>query len=248
MGRRLLEVDPPTPEAAQLWQALADLAEAIGDAGDWCLIGGLMVHLHAVEHRGESRSTMDIDLLGNARTRPSMTERLASTLKGLGAAMAMPSVTSPQTGYVFELDGAVVEVLGSEGLEKDPNTIGAFTTIQVAGSNQALRRAELVALSVSGGDPVPIRVPSLLGAILLKARAMHAAPRKLGEHRQDLIRLLSFVAEPRELAASGGITGNEKGWLSKVKPELDWDDPDLTALFSRDALANARQAYILLCQ
>ncbi|MGI8727768.1 MAG: hypothetical protein ACR2K6_08855, partial [Solirubrobacterales bacterium] len=59
---------------------------------------------------------------------------------------------------------------------------------------------------------------------------------------------LSFVAEPRELAASGGITGNEKGWLSKVKPELDWDDPDLTALFSRDALANARQAYILLCQ
>jgi hypothetical protein len=38
MGRRLLEVDPPTPEAAQLWQALADLAEAIGDAGDWCLM------------------------------------------------------------------------------------------------------------------------------------------------------------------------------------------------------------------
>lgn len=207
-----------------------------------------MVQLHAVEHRGESRSTMDIDLLGNARTRPSMTERLATTLEDLGAEMATPSITAPETGYIFELDGAMVEVLGSEGLEKDPNTIKPYTTIQVAGGNQALRRSERVRISVSGGDPVAIRIPSLLGAILLKARAMRAAPRKLAEHRQDLIRLLSFVAEPRELAVSGEITPIEKRWLSRVEPELDWQGPDLTALFSRDALTNARQAYDLLRQ
>lgn len=99
---------------------------------------------------------------------------------------------------------------------------------------------------MSGGDPVIIRVPSLIGAILLKARAVRAAPRKLAEHRQDLIRLLGFVGDPRALGVSGALTQKEKKWLAAVEPDLGWDDPEVTALFAREALSEARQAYDLL--
>ncbi len=102
-------------------------------------------------------------------------------------------------------------------------------------------------MSLDGKQPVEVRRPSLLGAILVKARVV--ATKRQGKHasdRQDLIRLLSLVEDPRALAASDRIKKTEKRWLRDVQSPLDFEDAALTNLFPSAAIANAEQAYRLL--
>jgi hypothetical protein len=244
--REPVAVDPPTAEAKRLWGRLGKLAVAFGADGGWSLIGGLMVQLHAYEHGDESRPTTDIDILGDARNRPSMTEKLAQTLKDLGGDLHLPPRTDAKIGYRFEIEGEMVEVLGPDGLREYPRTLGTFETIMVDGGTQALRRTERVPVSIAGAEPVIVRRPTLLGAILIKARAMASAKAKLAEHREDLIRLLTFVQDPRALADAGALSRSEQGWLRAIESDLAFDDPRLRELFSDTQLQRASQALALL--
>jgi hypothetical protein len=83
----------------------------------------------------------------------------------------------------------------------------------------------------------------LLGAILLKARALAVVPKKELEHREDLIRLLTFVHDPRAMAKE--MTGNERKWLRRIEPKLALDDATPNAL-SASEVELARQAFALL--
>ena len=86
----------------------------------------------------------------------------------------MPPVGDENLGYRFELEGEVIEVVGSEGVRRDPKTFGKCTTFQVPGGSRALSRTEIVRVSLDGNLPIELRRPSLLGAILIKARAVAA--------------------------------------------------------------------------
>lgn len=244
--REPIAVSPPTEEAQRLWQKLGELAAAFGAERDWCLIGGLMVQLHAYEHGVESRPTTDIDILGDARRSPSMTEQLALILQNLGAELHLPSSTDAKIGYQFEVQGETVEVLGPEGVRDYPRTLGSFETIMVNGGRQALRRTEKVSISISGAEPVIVRRPTLLGAILIKARAVASVREKFEEHREDLIRLLTFVHDPRTLADENTLTKNEREWLRAIEPDLAFDDAALLEPFSDAQIQRARQAFALL--
>jgi hypothetical protein len=246
LGRAPIIVEPPTDEARHLWKTVGELAVIFGADEEWCLIGGLMVQLHAYEHGSESRPTSDIDVLGDARHRPSMTERLAQTLKDLGGELSLPSSTDEKIGYQFLVRGETVEVLGPEGLRDDPRTLAPFETIMVKGGTQALKRTEGVQVSTNGAAPVIVRRPSLLGAILIKAKALAVVRGKHAEHRQDLIRLLSFVSDPRALAHSDRLTRNERRWLKAVEKDLAFDDLALLELFSEAEIRRASQAFTIL--
>jgi hypothetical protein len=242
-----IRIDPPTAEAQRLWAKAIELAEAFGEKTNWCLVGGLMVQLHGYERGAESRPTSDIDFLGDSRQRPKAgTKRLAETLDALGAKMTWPPRSSPDLGYQFEIDGELVEILGSEGVEKDPATLGSHKTLQVPGGTQALRRTESVPVSLNGGDPVLIRRPDLLGAILIKARAVDLQRDKFGSDREDLIRLLGFVADPRALARDGGLKRTERKWLRKAEGMMRFDDAELGSIFPLETLNRARQALALM--
>lgn len=191
---RVVHIDPEGDEAVRLWRSVADLAQAFGESERWCLIGGLMVQFHAFSAGVASRPTRDIDLLGDARSRPSATEELAGVVIELGGEPETPPATDPKLGYRFELGGLLVEILGPEGLKVPARTFGGLETIEVRGGTLALRRAQ--SISVAGAKSMPIRVPSLLGAILLKARALRFARRTFDHHRYDLILLLSLVDDP----------------------------------------------------
>jgi hypothetical protein len=246
LGREPIIVQPPTDEARRLWRTVGELAGIFGAEEGWCLIGGLMVQLHAYEHGSESRPTSDIDVLGDARQRPSMTERLAQTLKDLGGEFPLPPSTDEKIGYEFRVRGETVEVLGPEGLKDDPRTLAPFETIMVKGGTQALKRTEGVPIAIDGAQPVLVRRPSLLGAILIKAPALAVVRGKHAEHRQDLIRLLSFVQDPRALADSEQLTRNERRWLKAVEKDLAFDDAALLELFSETEVRQASQAFTLL--
>lgn len=240
----VVHVDPPTAEAKRLWRSALELARDFGVDERWVLVGGLMVQLHAIEHNRASRLTDDIDFLGDSRQRPAITVRMAEALKERGGEMAMPSVSNENLGYRFEVDGSIVEILGSEGVRRDPKTLGRYTTFQVPGGTQALARSEVVAVSLDGAEPVPIRRPNLLGAILLKARVVKKQRDKFESDRQDLIRLLGFVEDPRALA--GEFRGKERRWLREVEELVAWRDGGLADLFTGEDLAAAEGAYRLL--
>ena len=74
--------------------------------------------------------------------------------------MTIPPVTNENLGYRFEVEGEVVEVVGSEGVRRDPKTLGKYTTFQVPGGSQALSRTEVVRVSLDGGPPVELRRPA----------------------------------------------------------------------------------------
>lgn len=136
-------------------------------------------------------------------------------------------------------------MLGPDGLRADPETTAGLKTFQAAGGTQALRRTEAVFISLDGADPVAVRRPNLLGAILIKARvlAKHREDR-FESDRQDLIRLLGYTEDPRGLA--GDMSKKEPGWIRDVEEDLDFDDASLSELFSDRTLVRARQAFSLL--
>lgn len=113
------------------------------------------------------------------------------------------------------------------------------------GGTQALARAEIVGVSLDGGEPVAVKRPSLLGAILIKARVVEKRREKFESDRQDLIRLLTFVEDPRALGRE--LKGTEKKWLRKIDALLEFEsDGSLSELFGPEELAAAAGAYRLL--
>jgi hypothetical protein len=139
------------------------LADKFGSDREWALVGGLMVQLHGFEHDDDPRPTADIDVLGAARRSPKMTETMAALLVGLGAELADPPRSDPKLGYRFEFEGETIELLGPDGLRADPKTTAGLKTFQAAGGTQALRRSEVVLVSLDEAEPVAVRRPNLLG-------------------------------------------------------------------------------------
>lgn len=82
-------------------------------------------------------------------------------------------------------------------------------TVQVPGGSQALRRTELKHVRVGTSEGAVPR-PNLLGAILLKARAVTVDERPDAQ-RLDLAFLCSLVADPRALRAA--MSSKEPAWL-----------------------------------
>lgn len=243
----VVSIEAPSEESKRLWGRALKLAREFGESTRWTLVGGLMVQLHAFEHQGNSRLTDDIDVLGDSRRRPHMTQRIAEILQERGGEMKTPPSSNEDLGYQFDMGGETVEVLGPDGVKVDPETIGKFTTIKVPGGTQALNRSEVVMVEMDGKPAVAMRRPSLLGAILLKARVVAKKRKeKFDSDRQDLVLLLSFVEDPRAMAAEGELKGSEKKWLRAIEEKIGFSKSPISELFPRETLTRARQAFRLL--
>lgn len=138
------------------------------------LIGARMVEVHATAH-GQvlSRASFDGDALADARARPNPVRRLAQLLVDDGFELVGIGVMG--TGHTFVRGDIEIDVLAPENLgahsEEARTTIAPLHTVEVPGGRQALGRAEWVDVEV-GGQEGRLRVPSLLGAVLLKVRAV----------------------------------------------------------------------------
>jgi len=212
----VIELLPRDDAELGLWSATLDLAELLADL-PWTLIGAQMVMLHAYE-AGEipGRTTGDLDLLFDVRAYVGATGEATKRLLNAGYAETRPSPDG--VAHRFTRDVVVVDVLAPEGLGRRTSreTIEGGHTVQVPGGTQALERTE--AVDVRLGDRIGrLPRPSLLGAILLKARAVGAAPDEAAKHRGDLAALLGLVADPRALAVD--LRSTERKWL-RVREEL----------------------------
>lgn len=228
------------PDTASLWGDLGRLAAHVLPA-EWTLVGGLMVQLLAYE-AGETgvRATTDIDILGDARQRAAI-EKIAQALDRDGFVLEPLSPTDG-VSHRWRRGDLIVDLLAPDGLRGDPPMLGGVRTVQIPGGSQALARTETVQVDIDGVI-AQVRRPTLLGALLIKARSIlvHADP---DAQRADLVLLLSLIEDPRATAEQ--LRGREPSWLRKCEAQLGLDDPVLMAPFPQARVQRARLAYRLL--
>jgi hypothetical protein len=212
----MIDIDPPDDESRRLWHGVGELAAVL--PADWTLVGGLMVQLHALEHEvTDVRVTVDIDVLGQARP-PGPLQAIDRALIDAGFEAHPPDPDN--YGFRYERAGLIVDVLAPDGIRPPPTLDGSRRAVGIPGRSQALARSETVTVRIDGHS-FEVRRPTLAGAILIKARALltHLDPEA---QRQDLLRLLSLVADPRAMAAD--LKRPERGWLRKAERMLRFDE------------------------
>lgn len=236
----MIEIDlsDQPPQTADLWDEVGALADAL-PAG-WVLVGGLMVQLHLIQAGGpEIRVTTDIDVLGQARP-PAALRALADTLvRDLSFDLGEPDADG--YSHRFTRGPLVVDILAPDGLRGGAALQGGTRTVGIPGGSQAIARAEIVSIRTASRSFTLLR-PSLLGAILLKARALlvHRDP---DAQLQDLLSLLAVLPDPA--AAARELKGRERTWLRRVQEPVATPPPGTV---SADTARLARLALGLMIQ
>ncbi len=210
-------IQPRGPEELALWQATAEISREL-PRGSWTLVGAQMVFLLAYEYGLTiGRTSADIDLLVDVRLVATATTETSLALERIGYQFDPP--TPDGRGHRFRRGETVVDVLAPDNL--GPRawlfTFRPARTIAVPGGTQALSRSRLLQVALEG-ETNELPCPSLLGGILLKARAV-AVAEDPDKHRRDLCLLLSAAQDPRALSSE--LTGNEKRWLKHREELLD---------------------------
>lgn len=186
------------------------------------MVGAQMVFLLAYEHGLPiGRTSGDIDLMINVRALTDATQTASRTLARLGYDLDPPSPDG--RAHRFRRGHAVVDVLAPDGAGPRTSllTIPPGRTISVPGGSQALARTRQVPVLLEGRG-LELPCPSLMGGILIKARAVDVADDP-DKHRRDLTLLLAAVADPRALRDE--LRPTEQGWLRRRHELLDPSHP-----------------------
>jgi len=226
----------------ELWAALIELSEL--RLGEWTLVGGQMVFLHAMEHGVEPpRVSTDLDVLVNARVVTGGVREFVASIEAVG--FELVGASPDGIAHRYERNGVIVDVLAPEGLgtRVDLTTTPPGRTLQVPGGTQALDRTELVPVTFGGQSGLVPR-PSLLGAIVGKAVAVEVDDVPDAQ-RSDLALLLSLVKDPLELADK--LTRKDLRRLRSRSEMADRNQPAWTNL-SEELADRGRAAYRLLVE
>src|ERR1700730_13753803 len=199
---RIVAVDA---QDQRVWESLLELRGRYPEG--WTLIGARMVTLYALEHgRTPPRFSLAADALVNVRLIPHGTDRFSKLLLELG--FELVDVSRFGHGHRFRRGGVDIDVLAPDGLNSTDRriTVRPLHTVEVPGGSQALQRTELVEVDV-GGRRGALPRPNLLGAILIKTRAIAVDDAK-DSQCVNVAFLLTLVVDPHVLAAT--ITSAEK--------------------------------------
>lgn len=224
----------------ELWDTLIELSEV--RPGEWTLIGGQMVFLHAIEHGATPpRISTDLDVVVNARIAGRPVAAFAAGLEDLG--FEQDGISPDGIAHRYRRSRVTIDVLAPEGLGErtDLTTTPPGRTLQVPGGTQALERTQLVPVATatrSGHVPRP----SLLGAVVGKAMAV-AVDDAPNAQRLDFVFLLSLIDDPFALADQ--LRAKDRRRISARKELIEgehqvWDE------LETDARDRARAALRIL--
>ncbi len=121
----------------ELWDALIELSEV--RPGEWTLIGGQMVFLHAIEQGAiPPRVSTDLDVLVNARIAGRPLAAFALELEDLG--FEQDGISPDGIAHRYRRNRVTIDVLAPEGLGErtDLTTTPPGRTLQVPGGTRTL--------------------------------------------------------------------------------------------------------------
>jgi len=187
-------------------------------------VGGQLVALHGIEQgRATPRPSADLDVLADVRADRAALRCIVSFLESNGF-QPDPGPGDVVHRYVRTCGGHVIkiDVLAPDnlGARADLTTTPPGRTLEVPAGSQALKRAELVTVTIAGRTSVVPR-PSLIGAIIGKVAAV-SLPGDPERHLTDLAFLLSLIADPR--VARADLSAKERGRLRSC-PLADLEHP-----------------------
>lgn len=168
------------------------------------------------------RRSEDLDVILNVRAMAGCPEAFIAKLKSLD--YQLEGVGADNIGHRFVRGRVKIDVLLPDGLGRHTSreVVPGVHSVEVPGGPQAPRRAEAVRVRVAKQEGT-IHRPTLLGAILIKARAVTVEDLPEAQ-REDLALLLSLVRDPFELADD--LRRTERRWL---RSRLELFDPSALA-------------------
>lgn len=221
MNLPVIRVNPPSDADAGLWRLTREVAETLHGIPR-VLIGGQMVAIIEAEYGGSvGRATGDVDALVDVRTLSSAPRTAAKRLQAAGF---VPQHREGTLVYRFVRDHDIVDVLAPDHLGERANltTVPPDTTLETIGGTQAISRRRAVQVD-AGAGPFELSIPSLAGAIIIKARAASAAHASRSKHERDLARLLVLIPEPAAMRTE--LTKRERSYLKAHQEMLEVEHP-----------------------
>jgi len=186
--------------------------------GSWALVGGLMVHVHALRAGIEAtRPTNDIDLLLNIGA--NSVSHVAGPLTRLGFVAVDPSPGNPIHRFTRGEEDVVDVMVARDVRARTRWQLRPL--LRSPGAAQALQRRDTYTLS-STARSATVEVPDELGAIIAKAAAYAVDSRNPGRHLEDPAVLAAAAGNPRTLAL-GTLTRKDRQHLRRVIPYLAED-------------------------
>jgi hypothetical protein len=180
----------------EMWLELIGLAKS--PPAPWTLIGAQMVSLHAWSAgREPNRLSRDADTLVNVRLAARGAEHFAKRLADRGFEQ---KITPMGIGHRFTRGPVAIDVLAPDhlGASTRPRVGQGTRTIEVPGGTRALQRSQPMTV-VSRSETGDVPTPDLLGAIIVKVRAI-AVDDAPAAQRADVALLLSLVHDAGALA------------------------------------------------
>lgn len=191
MNSTKLNVDEMPPP----WNRVCDIAGVLPD-NSWLLVGGLMVQAHARLAGLESRATIDIDMLINVMASNSNVSKVVKGLESSGFSPQEPGLRGSPF-HRMRKDDLIIDILVAEHLpskKRDAAKVNNWPIMEAPSGSQAFERQMPVVLECGGGQRV-IRMPDLLGALILKAAAYGADRKDSYRHLEDAALLAGFITD-----------------------------------------------------
>lgn len=179
------------------------------------LIGGLMVQAHGMAAGIDVvRPTVDVDMIVLAQLRSDLFGETIQQLRDLGYEFRPPMGAGPAHRFVREqaqVDVGLPDNLG----RSDQRRLQGRAVLQIDGGYQAAERVTRLEVA---GCPVPMQVPDLLGALILKGAAYMVDSRDPGRHLQDAAVIAAAITDPAGEVPR--LKGSDRRRLKALASEL----------------------------
>jgi hypothetical protein len=200
------------PDAEDPWPLVFEVAAATPE-GSWVLVGGLMVHAHAMRAGiTPSRPTRDVDLLLDIGA--STVSDVTGPLQKLG----FRPLEGAGPVHRFVRGDDIIDVMVEQGVSARWTRKPVFAA---PAARQAINRQDRYTLKRSSSS-VRIGIPDALGAIVAKAAAYRVDQRDRERHLEDIAVLLASAGGVGKLALDR-LTKKDKQHLRPAFNELSDD-------------------------
>lgn len=200
----------------------------------WALVGGLMVQAHAMAHGVETaRVTRDVDAAVRVEAGVYSYTSAASALLSLGYIVD----DSTRFAYRFKRGSDEVDLMVADH-ERPPPRHARREVMAVTGGKQALSRMHDIRFEV-GNAEVSLPVPTLHGALVLKAAAYTVDPRDRERHLEDAMTLLACIIDVEPIVAD--LRGSDRKRILQVLRAID-SQPLVAARVPSDTFRLAQRA------
>ncbi|ALX05557.1 hypothetical protein [Aeromicrobium erythreum] len=229
------------------WPNVAEIASVL-PPDRWTLIGGLMTQLHCIHHGlGVVRPTNDVDIVLHVETTRGVASETAAALRSLGYELRPAVDPRHNTAHRFVRDNTAIDLVSSRQGEDSEEVVDVLLSdhhaprvterlagremIRIEGGTQALRRTVNARMEIEPGTITTVSVPSVFGALILKAAAYTADSRDPERHLRDAVSLLACLDDP--FAERDTFAGSDRSRLLRLRAHLDASSAAWTVVTGR---------------